>query len=249
MTHTELIPADAVAVTPDPVEVVQRATRIATALAEVIRKQKLYRVISGRNFVVCEGWTTCAAMNNVMPHEVEVTEKDGVFTAVVELRRLSDGMAVGRASAECGAPDELDRHGKPLWSARARYARRSMALTRATSKACRMAFSWIIALAGYEVTPAEEVPDGGFADEKQPEKPETAELTKASDAEQKTVFEDAFRAKVTRETFPEFYQSVIGRKWDGTLYAEDVKALLAECGKRIASKGKAGKPVAEGSAA
>ena len=34
-----------------------------------------------------------------------------------------------------------------------------MAQTRATGKACRLAFSWIMALAGYEPTPAEEMPD------------------------------------------------------------------------------------------
>jgi hypothetical protein len=32
-----------------------------------------------------------------------------------------------------------------------------MAQTRATGKACRLAFSWIMLLAGYEVTPAEEM--------------------------------------------------------------------------------------------
>ena len=72
---------------------------------------------------------------------------------------MNDGACIGRASAECGSPDELDRHGKPVWSSRPRYARRSMAQTRATGKACRLAFSWIMALAGYEPTPAEEMPD------------------------------------------------------------------------------------------
>jgi hypothetical protein len=33
-----------------------------------------------------------------------------------------------------------------------------MAQTRATGKACRLAFSWIMSLAGYEPTPAEEIP-------------------------------------------------------------------------------------------
>ena len=44
-------------------------------------------------------------------------------------------------------------------AARGPAARRSMAQTRATGKACRLAFSWIMALAGYEPTPAEELPD------------------------------------------------------------------------------------------
>ena len=152
----------------DPVEVVQRATRIANALRDVISKNKLASQISGREYVRCEGWTTMGAMLGVTPHEISVTEHDGIFTAVVALCRIGDGVEIARASAECGAPDELDRRGQPLWSARPRYARRSMALTRATSKVCRLAFSWIMTLAGYEATPAEEVPSGGFEEHQQP---------------------------------------------------------------------------------
>jgi hypothetical protein len=70
---------------------------------------------------------------------------------------MSDGACISKASAECGSSDELDKYGKPIWSNRPRYARRSMAQTRATGKACRLAFSWIMSLAGYEVTPAEEM--------------------------------------------------------------------------------------------
>lgn len=152
-------------------ELLAAATEIATPLGKLIESRKdpqgrpvLYSDISGKRYVRCEGWTTLAAMLGVTPHEVTVTEApEGVFTAVVELRRLSDGSPVARASAECGAPDETDSTGKPLWASRARYARRSMALTRATAKACRLAFSWVMVLAGYEATPLEEMPAGDGA--------------------------------------------------------------------------------------
>lgn len=135
----------------DASELLSRAEAIATTLARVVQTRGLALDINGKAYVRCEGWTTLAAMLGVTPHEVEVVERpEGVFTATVELRRLGDGMPVARASAECGAPDET-------WGSRPRYARRSMALTRATAKACRLAFSWIMVLAGYEPTPAEEV--------------------------------------------------------------------------------------------
>ena len=89
--------------------------------------------------------------------EVCTVESEGVYVATVELVRMSDGACISRASAECGSSDELDKYGKPIWSTRPRYARRSMAQTRATGKACRLAFSWIMSLAGYEPTPAEEM--------------------------------------------------------------------------------------------
>ena len=133
------------------VALVQGAREMAGALADVIERQKLATVIQGRKHVNVEGWTTLAVMLGVVAREVQTVETDGIYTAVVELVRMSDGACISRASAECG--DESP------WNKRARYARRSMAQTRATGKACRLAFSWIMALAGYEPTPAEEMPD------------------------------------------------------------------------------------------
>ena len=50
------------------------------------------------------------------------------------------------------------------WNNADEYAVRSMAVTRATGKACRLSFSPIMALAGKATTPAEEMPE-------EPEKP------------------------------------------------------------------------------
>jgi len=141
-----------------PSALVTNAAELAAELAKEIDKQHLSTQIKGRKHVNVEGWTTLGIMLGCVAREVQTIETDGVYTATVELIRMSDGACISRASAECGAPDELDKYGKPIWSARPRYARRSMAQTRATGKACRLAFSWIMSLAGYEVTPAEEMP-------------------------------------------------------------------------------------------
>jgi len=132
-----------------PGALMQEATSVADQLAHMVTEQRLSVAIQGRPYVKVEGWTTLAALMGVVAREVETAEEAGVFTAVVELVRLSDGAVISRASAECGEE-------KP-WNGRPRYARRSMAQTRATGKACRLAFSWVMALAGYEATPAEEM--------------------------------------------------------------------------------------------
>lgn len=132
-----------------PGALVAGASELAGELAAVIDKQHLSTLINGRKHVNVEGWTTLGTMLGVIAREVKTTEHDGVYVAVVELVRMSDGACISRASAECGEE-------KP-WNTRPRYARRSMAQTRATGKACRLAFSWIMSLAGYEVTPAEEM--------------------------------------------------------------------------------------------
>lgn len=138
---------------PDPKLVIRQATEEANALAEVIESRKLYSVIQGKRFVKCEGWTTLACLRGCLPREVSVTEMpEGRYVAEVELIRVSDGMVLTRASSECGGPEDT------TWARRAPNARRSMAITRATGKACRVAFSWVMALAGFEPTPLEEMP-------------------------------------------------------------------------------------------
>ncbi len=72
------------------------------------------------------------------------------FEAHVELVRIADGAIMGKGSAICGNDEES-------WAASPAYAKRSMAVTRATGKACRMAFGWLMSLAGYESTPKEEM--------------------------------------------------------------------------------------------
>jgi hypothetical protein len=135
-----------------PQALVSGATDVAQALAGVVKAQRLSVYIQGREHVKVEGWLTLATMMGCIPREVSCDrQEDGAYVAVVELVRMRDGMVLSRASAECGGPEE------GTWQRRAPYARRSMATTRASSKACRIAFSWVMALSGYETTPAEEM--------------------------------------------------------------------------------------------
>lgn len=118
-----------------PRELIETATAIAGELTKVIEDRDLSVLIKNRRYVKCEGWTTCAAMLGVVAREVSVQEhEDGAYEATVELVRVADQAIIGRGSAVC-APDE------PRWADAPRYARRSMAVTRATGKACRLAFS------------------------------------------------------------------------------------------------------------
>lgn len=145
-----------------PAALVSHAAEAADALVGVIEARMLYTIIGGRRYVRCEGWTTLAVMLGFLPREEGVVrDDDGRYEATVALVRITDGAVLTRASAECG----LD---EPTWKSRPAYARRSMAVTRATSKACRIAFSWVMVLAGYEVTPAEEIPPAGTEAETSP---------------------------------------------------------------------------------
>lgn len=148
----------------NPREMVKQATEMANVLAEVIKQRNLSKKISGKEHVFVEGWTTLGAMLGILPRESEsVRLEDGSYEATIELIRASDGSVIGRASAICGKDE-------PTWKGRPEYARKSMAMTRATGKAYRLAFSWIMVLAGYSPTPAEEMPEEPHHQASQPAK-------------------------------------------------------------------------------
>lgn len=137
-----------------PQRMLGQATHIATALADMVERQQLYTVIQGKKYPQVEAWMTIGRMDNVVAREASkpVQNDDGSWEAEVELIRLSDGMKVGDGSAMCGSA------GDRPWDSRPAHQRRSMAVTRATSRAFRQQYSWIMALAGYEPTPADEMP-------------------------------------------------------------------------------------------
>lgn len=136
--------------TAGPAAVIREASAIAEQLAEIVNSRQLYSTISGRKYVKVEGWTTLGAMLGVLPREVETHRIEDGWESTVELVRANDGQVIGRGSAICTREERN-------WAKRDDYAVRSMAITRATGKAYRLGFSWVMALAGYEPTPAEEM--------------------------------------------------------------------------------------------
>src|SRR6188472_3231871 len=139
--------------TDDPVQIIEQASAVADALSRVLRDRQLTSNISGKEHVRVEGWTLLGTMLGVFP-VVEWTRPvaDG-WEARVEARTLA-GQVVGAAEAECLRTERT-------WKGRDDYALRSMAQTRAVSKALRGPLGFVVTLAGYEATPAEEMPAQG----------------------------------------------------------------------------------------
>ena len=144
-------------IAPDPKDVIPRATAIANQLATVIRRGKCTVNISGREHVKVEGWTTLLAMLHIQP-EVEwsrplLREGHVCYESRVVLIHWPTGRKVG--SAEAMASDG-EPNAKRSWG-RDEFSVRSMSQTRAVGKAGRLAFSWIMVLAGFDPTPSEEM--------------------------------------------------------------------------------------------
>lgn len=148
--------------TDDPVAVLERATRVADALAGVIEKQKLYATISGKKHITVEGWTLLGSMLGVFP-EIEWTRKttDQKGADAWEARcvaRTRDGAVVGAREAMCSRSENR-------WKGADDYAVRSMAQTRATSAALSAPLRFIVVLAGFAGTPEAEMPKEERRDE------------------------------------------------------------------------------------
>lgn len=135
-----------------PAQMVARATEMANVLSDIVEKQRLYTVIQGKKYLIVDAWATLGTLLGVMPKERHVIEHpSGDFEAFVDLVSQATGHVIGGASALCSVQESR-------WGKAERYARRSMAITRATGKAYRLSFAWIAALKGYESTPSEEMP-------------------------------------------------------------------------------------------
>jgi hypothetical protein len=163
--------------TSDPRVALERMSEVATALVDVIEAKNLYATISGRRHITCEGWTTLGGMLGIVPVVVETRaneDHDGIV-ARVEARTL-DGRVVGAAEGECSRAESKWKHRDP-------FAIRSMAQTRAISRALRAPLGQIVVLAGYQPAAAEEMP----ADSAGPEesKPGTAGHAEPASSDQR----------------------------------------------------------------
>jgi hypothetical protein len=136
--------------TADPYEIVANAAQTAQALAEVIKKQKLDVSIQGRRYVRVEGWTLLGSLVGVFPICTWTRQLENGWEARVEARTLA-GALVGAAEAMCLRSERN-------WGDRDEHALRSMAQTRATSKALRQPLGFIVSMGGFEATPFEEMP-------------------------------------------------------------------------------------------
>ncbi len=142
----------------NPEQTVKEAALIATSLAKIINKQNLFTVVTNKSgvknkYVHVTGWGILMAMRGVNPcvTRCEKLNREGEIAYESDVELIShDGRVVGKASAICSSKERNK-------ACQEEYAIKSMSQTRATGKAARLSFAWIMKLAGYEPVPAEEI--------------------------------------------------------------------------------------------
>jgi len=133
------------------------AQQKATAMKRMISAHDWSVNIGGNEHIKNEAWVTLAGAYGCTASIVSTERIPGykqAFVATAEvLRQTPNGVvSIGRADAECGTD------GDGRWeSKQPAFAVRSMAQTRAISKAIASVFRWVVVLAGYHGTPAEEM--------------------------------------------------------------------------------------------
>lgn len=193
--------------TDDPEEVVKRATKAANALAGVIRAKGMTQRFGDREHVKIEGWQTLASIVGVAAAQPWTREVDWPDDERLsdDLRKVRDaGYAFGfdagyevvtLAGAVVGGGEGTCRRTESNWNRRAGsivddYALKGMALTRAQSRAFASPLRFVVELAGYSGTPAEEMSSAPPASspptpkpkpKAKPKKPSDAQIRKIGD--------------------------------------------------------------------
>lgn len=145
----------------------EQAQAIARQLTDYVERAGLVVTINRNRYVRIEGWQLlCHLVNLPFPSIVEVKElpyeQGCAYRACAEV--VYRGVRY-RAYAICESAE-------PNWRGKPRYALMSMAQTRAVGKLLRLLLGFLMPLAGYAATPAEEVIDLESTDSESTDSPE-----------------------------------------------------------------------------
>lgn len=145
---TALPPAEA-----DPLKVLEFAHKAAKALKDVIDAKSKKVIIGGEVYLTFEDWQTIARFYNITvgTESTKPTMKnDQIFGYESKAVAYREGVVISSAEASTSR-DELNWKDKPS------FQLKSMAQTRAAAKCLRNVLAWVVILAGYKPTPAEEM--------------------------------------------------------------------------------------------
>lgn len=195
-----------------PDVVLAEAQRAARALKDVIDKKPRKVVFNGETYLEFEDWMTLGRFYGVTAKvtstaPVEMGGITGFEAHAVALR--VDGQEISAADAMCMS-DEPNWHKKPL------FQLRSMAQTRACSKVLRNVLAWVVVLAGYRPTPAEEmegvVSRGGGSASAAPNQPSRPSGRVITEPQRKRLYAISMGTQHAQEDIGEWLKSTYGFK-------------------------------------
>lgn len=151
---TVMPPPASLAVSRPPEMVLAEAKEAATALVGLIKsKPDLTVKLNGNDYLKFEAWQTIGKFYGASP---KVTE-----TKYIEYGDIkgfeAKAVVISATGLEVSGAEAMCMNDEPNWKKKPMFQLKSMAQTRASSKALRNVFAWVVVLAGYKPTPAEEM--------------------------------------------------------------------------------------------
>jgi hypothetical protein len=154
-------PSDSLIPAESPADFMAQAGRVAVALVDLVEKRGLFTKMGNKKHLHVDAWCSLGALLGsvggssvfaVPDGDPEMIEVNGVAGVRVKMKAVTiNGRVVGGATGFC-------MRDEPTWKNRPLYALAGMAETRATSRALRKPLGFIVELAGYAATSAEEMP-------------------------------------------------------------------------------------------
>lgn len=140
----------------DPDQQMDFAIKAANALMRAVSQKKSPVMIRGNQYLEYGDWQVLGRFYGAtasVSWSKKLTNEEGKFIGYeARAEVLHNGIVISAAEAMC-MRDERN------WKDRDEFMLRSMAQTRAASKALRNAYGWVAELAGMKSTPAEEMAD------------------------------------------------------------------------------------------
>ena len=135
-----------------PKEMIEEGRQKARLLVQIVKQKKKPVIIRGEHFLEFEDWQTLAKFYGltVKTGDAVPVEVNGIKGAKAKATVNVLGVEIGGAEAYC-LYDEKNWEDKPF------FQLASMAQTRAGAKSLRNILAWVVVLAGFKPTPAEEM--------------------------------------------------------------------------------------------
>lgn len=155
-----------------PAVVLEKAREAAQALQGVIKGKSKPVVFNGEQYLEFEDWQTLARFYGYTVETGETQEvwrNEALIGYTAKATVFQNGNRIGGAEASC-LKDEMNWRGKP------EFQLKSMAQTRAGSKALRNVLAWVAVLGGFKPTPAEEMQEVFDAKPAAQPKPDMSEV-------------------------------------------------------------------------
>lgn len=137
----------------DPERQVEFAQKAAKALMAVVGTKEKKVIINGKRYLEFDDWQLVARFYgaSVAVEWTKTLEDNGkIIGYEARANVLRNSEIIGSAEAVCTKEERN-------WANRDNFAIKSMAQTRAGAKALRNVFSWVVVMAGYAGTPAEDM--------------------------------------------------------------------------------------------